>query len=122
CRRCDDCGHAGINDSAPGRAACRECEWGGDAPSADQCPSCENNGCLTSACPRCGGLYEFVADADIALKAASVPDGWKLVPIEPTDEMLLAEDLAWPPEDDESAFAYGKAMWAAFLAAAPQQP
>jgi hypothetical protein len=52
----------------------------------------------------------------------SVPDGWKLVPIEPTDEMLLAEDLAFPPEDDESAFAYGKAMWAAFLAAAPSAP
>jgi hypothetical protein len=52
-----------------------------------------------------------------------IPNGWKLVPVEPTLEMLLAEDLSLPPpgsEDDWSAFA--KASWAAMLDAAPEPP
>ena len=42
----------------------------------------------------------------------SVPEGWKLVPIEPTKEMICAPPNAWPAD--------AKVTWAAMLAAAPQ--
>lgn len=41
-----------------------------------------------------------------------VPEGWQLVPKEPTQEMMAA---AW-----EQAAVYSKSGWAAMLAAAPQ--
>lgn len=53
---------------------------------------------------------------------ASVPDGWVMVPREPTVEMLRAEDSACPDRGNENRdpYAWGRASWAAFLAAAPQ--
>jgi len=44
--------------------------------------------------------------------AAAVPDGWKLVPIDPTHEMCGAPSKVWHPE--------AKSIYKAMLAAAPQ--
>lgn len=46
----------------------------------------------------------------------SVPEGWKLVPIEPTREMLLAE----PARGYEMSVNRRDEVWKAMLAAAPQ--
>lgn len=47
-----------------------------------------------------------------ALSAA--PAGWKLVPVEPTQEMLISPSNAWPAD--------AKVTWAAMLAASPTPP
>jgi len=46
---------------------------------------------------------------------AAIPEGWKLVPIEPTDEMCNAEAL-------DVGKKTARSTWAAMLAAAPQPP
>lgn len=53
-----------------------------------------------------------------------VPDGWVMVPREPTAEMLRAEDDTVPTDEAvrKDPFAWGRASWTAFLAAAPQPP
>lgn len=50
-----------------------------------------------------------------AANQAGIPEGWKLVPKEPTREMLLA---AYERNHDGTTTLYHK-MWAAMLAAAP---
>lgn len=51
---------------------------------------------------------------------AAVPDGFVLVPIEPTIEMLRAEDAAIPSDDSEDdGYAWSKASWKAMLSASP---
>lgn len=70
-----------------------------------------------------GDLPSFSAEqvdaAYAAGLAARVPEGWKLVPIEPT-ELMCAEGL----EDEESTIKDGKlfarGLYAAMLAAAPE--
>lgn len=55
---------------------------------------------------------------------AVVPDGWQLVPIEPTAQMTLQgtliEDKYWPTEEWSESCA--KDLYRAMLSAAPQQP
>ena len=46
---------------------------------------------------------------------AGVPEGWKLVPVEPTPEMLRAAESAWLHDRLRRT----TTMWAAMLAAAP---
>lgn len=68
--------------------------------------------------------YETGARA--ALTAAApfltpqIPDGWKLVPVEPTEEMVEAHFIAHA--EAETVFAEVPALWAAMLAAAPLPP
>lgn len=53
---------------------------------------------------------------------ARLPVGWKLVPIEPTVEMIRAACSAWPHRPYEAKLSmgdYARADWRAFLAAAP---
>ena len=64
-RECENCGHAGINDSHTVNAACLECDWSGPSPQEDQCPACHQKGVMTAACPRCNGRYRLVAEAEI---------------------------------------------------------
>jgi len=47
--------------------------------------------------------------------APSAPDGWRLVPVEPTDEMLTAGDVYM------DGISQLLAAWAAMLEAAPKQ-
>ncbi len=55
----------------------------------------------------------------IAAIVAKPPDGWKLVPLEPTREMLLAyESVRHPGEEWDS---WPRAEWAAMIAAAPAE-
>ncbi|MEX1925917.1 hypothetical protein ACPTIG_01390 [Pseudomonas aeruginosa] len=78
-RRCDECQHGGINDSATGVAACHECDWTGPEPEEDKCPGCQRENCMAAACPQCGARYVLVASEEIAAPVAqaqhSVPDG-----------------------------------------------
>lgn len=71
CHQCDNCQHIGINDEHPTESACNRsaCGWHGPSPTADHCPGCGQDGTMSSACPKCGGLYVLLADADV------VPDG-----------------------------------------------
>lgn len=48
-----------------------------------------------------------------------VPQGWKLVPVEPTQEVLDAIDLM---ADDHRAFDDSDSFWRHLVAAAPQPP
>lgn len=56
---------------------------------------------------------EALAAHDAAQQAApvAVPQGWKPVPVEPTEDMLLAAELSKPRGYRD--------LWAAMLAAAP---
>lgn len=54
-----------------------------------------------------------------ARRAQVVPQGWKLVPVVPTEEMLDAIDLLC---DDLEAFEDSQAFWNYLIAAAPQPP
>jgi len=73
-------------------------------------------------------LHDKVRSASAPAAVQTVPPGWKLVPVEPTDQMLAASDshchegLLYPQD-----FVYGpRAMryteYQAMLAAAPTQP
>lgn len=57
-------------------------------------------------------LIRLVAER---LHAKQAPAGWKLVPVEPTDEMAAACTRVLEAEDAPDA-------WAAMLAAAPEAP
>lgn len=63
--------------------------------------------------------------AQLVLEAgfpARLPLGWKLVPIEPTTEMIRAACSAWPLRPREAKLSlgdYARADWRAFLAAVP---
>lgn len=56
--------------------------------------------------------------------AANVLDGWALVPIEPTPEMIAAamdsEDVTFDREDETVFYVHHDAIYAAMLSAAPQ--
>ncbi|WP_434695324.1 hypothetical protein [Pseudomonas aeruginosa] len=69
-RRCDECQHGGINDSATGVAACHECDWTGPEPEEDKCPGCQRENCMAAACPQCGAQYVLVASEEIAAPVA----------------------------------------------------
>lgn len=47
----------------------------------------------------------------------AIPDGFALVPIEPTEAMRVAGAVAWPDEDDSPPVT---ALYAAMIAAAPK--
>ena len=63
-------------------------------------------------------LRDRVAELEQQL-AARVPDGWKLVPVEPTSEMLYLVGKQGEVMADMAA-GYRKEIWAAMLAATPQ--
>lgn len=73
CRECDECNHVGINDANDTDAACSECAWHGPSPTEDKCPSCEREGAMSVACPKCSGHYRLLADLDIASIQPSMP-------------------------------------------------
>lgn len=80
CHECSNCGHAGINDPAPGKAACNNCGWHGDSPSEDLCPECNSRGSMMQACPKCHAVYRFVADADLPEPPpAGQPEAWRTI-------------------------------------------
>ncbi len=55
--------------------------------------------------------------------ASMVPDGWKLVPVEPTDEMVAAamdcDDVSFDKDDDSLFYVHHNSIYTAMLAAAP---
>lgn len=51
-----------------------------------------------------------------------LPDGWKLVPVEPTAEMREAYHQAQAEYEDEDGLWSPDHQWQAMLAAAPQEP
>jgi hypothetical protein len=56
-----------------------------------------------------------------ALSAPAVPEGWKLVPIEPTPEMMAAavQEICYGPEGGFTRIAGPSRAWRVMLAAAP---
>lgn len=79
-------------------------------------------------CPVCVGT--LIASLPPATDPA-IPDGWKLVPIEPTEAMIAAWESACPAvgwdalqdmSDEDSNRALVRAEWYAMLAAAPTIP
>lgn len=98
CRECDSCGHAGINDTSPTTGACFSCDWSGPEPIEDKCPGCNDEGCMTAACPKCGSRYRLVAELETTPPPASVPDGYALVP----SKMYVS-----PEQWDAAQFAFG---------------
>lgn len=66
------------------------------------------------------GGYDVQFEAwQAARRAQVVPQGWKLVPVVPTEEMLDAIDLLC---DDLEAFEDSQAFWNYLIEAAPQPP
>lgn len=74
CRECRSCGHVGINDSHAEMAACHACDWHGDSQKDDVCPGCASTNVMGAACPKCGGLYELIAETEMR-SAAPVSAG-----------------------------------------------
>ena len=66
CRECSECGHVGINDDDGETAACNRCDWSGPSPKEDRCPGCDEEGAMTSACPKCGARSHLLAEAHLA--------------------------------------------------------
>lgn len=64
-----------------------------------------------------GKVFEHWNAARIAQTAPSVPEGWRLVPIEPTQEMRNAWDSSPICEDDDAEF---RRAYSEMLAAAPE--
>lgn len=58
----------------------------------------------------------------VAQEPVAIPDGWQLVPKEPTIEMLKAADLTVLTDEEihHGPFELSKAEWTAMLAASPQ--
>ncbi len=52
-------------------------------------------------------------------RASAAPDGWKLVPVIPTDKMLLNAMIAGEVDSILPAISRAESMWEQFLAAAP---
>lgn len=75
CCECQDCGHAGLNDSDGSLAHCNACMWVGPSPKKDCCPECLVECAMGNVCPKCqSGRYTVVASALIdALATSAVP-------------------------------------------------
>lgn len=75
------------------------------------------------------GYIILVQDAEPNFKTAGnspvIPDGWVLVPVKPTEEMIAAamcsDDVLFDKEDDTMFRVQHVAIWRAMLATAPQQ-
>jgi hypothetical protein len=76
-----------------------------------------------------GMFVDFYPDRDLPLgaevyttppSAAGVPDGWRLVPIEPTEEMLDAATMHDTTPRDASIDQWNRDTWSFMLDAAPE--
>ena len=63
----------------------------------------------------CAGVDKLISGIKVAQKVA-VPHGWKLVPVEPTQEMISVGDKCW------QQMALGEETYQAMLAEVPQPP
>ena len=99
---CPFCGHAEIDP----------CEW------------MDNKGNQGPGCPQCGALADSVATWNRRAPAeAGTPDGWRLVPVEPTDEMQAAAAQAIRFDTTlVNKLWTGNAVLRAGIAAAPAAP
>jgi hypothetical protein len=73
CRECSECQHVGINDAGQHIAACNHCPWYGPSPAEDKCPACSRIGTMGAACPRCGALYNLIAEKSITAPQGAAP-------------------------------------------------
>lgn len=97
CRECRRCDHVGINDESDTQAACHDCDWSGPSPAEDKCPGCARENCMGAACPKCGGLYAWKAEAQITTPAQPAVQGER--------EAIavlraIAADLSWRTNDN----------------------
>jgi hypothetical protein len=56
-RRCDACGHVGIDGGSTTESYCGRCDETVPYPTDDLCPICGATNCMLIACPKCGGRY-----------------------------------------------------------------
>lgn len=72
----------------------------------------------------CSGFTVEVKPLYSVSPAPAVPDGWRLVPVEPTDEMLAAamecDDVVFDKEDDTAFCVQFDNIYSAMLEAAPE--
>lgn len=66
-----------------------------------------------------GRWLSVIDEIRAAAQALAVPEGWVLVPVEPTREMVKAITQVIPPGPYDFA---AIAVWRAMIAAAPQEP
>lgn len=109
-RECENCYHAGINDSHASSAACLDCDWSGPSPTEDRCPSCNRTGVMTVACPKCEGRYRLIAENDIAIThhAAPAPSG----EVEQVARELLAAEYVRAGQSGAAFCVNSPASWA----------
>lgn len=79
-----------------------------------------------------GHRLQVIAEIQATLPVAEVPAGWRLVPVEPTQEMLAAYQRCddWLKSDEGHGYAVcsaydnarGEPYWKVMVAAAPETP
>ena len=65
-------------------------------------------------------LYTTPQPANTEVNYPVIPDGWKLVPVTPTDKMLLNAMISGEIDSILPAISRAESMWEQFLAAAPK--
>lgn len=113
--------------SAEGEVKCPKCGGSGRLKDLDVPASFEHIGTSTRSCFQCHGSGKIGPDDAGHSKPVAIPpvtdevrapDGWKLVPVEPTREMLLA---AYDRSRDGTTPLHFK-TWASMLSASPEPP
>jgi hypothetical protein len=49
------------------------CGWNGPSPKEDKCPGCGRENVMSAACPKCGGHYRFLTDANLSAPPSAQP-------------------------------------------------
>ena len=91
--------HFKDQEIAEWRAYCAALAATSPTVAVDECPCCESKAVMLShTCRDCGA--EYAMHGDVTANAASVeqagvaiPEGWALVPVEPTEEMIQSACL-----------------------------
>ena len=56
-RQCEECPHRGRGDESRRMSVCLECKETQPADCDDHCPTCQQNGTMFTACPKCGARW-----------------------------------------------------------------
>lgn len=92
CYECRECGHVRTDDAHPTDAACGyPCGWSGPSPVEDKCPGCGKTNVISSACPKCSGLYRMIAEADIASTSEQPSERGNTAPSADREQVGAAE-------------------------------
>jgi len=73
-----------------------------------------------------GSTYRLANLAFAAGQASTIPEGWKLVPVEPTDDMVRlggenTDSIDWSDASQDEPYELAEKVYRAMIAAAPSQ-